>query len=116
MNQVSGTDRLGTKAEMRDGHRTRLLGIINKVALNIVGSFFSNNLDGVLIGAYRSVGPQPIEHCAEDLLRLGGEAGIVLEVSLGDIIDDPHRKMVLGLLLLQFSARIRSARASRSTG
>ncbi len=68
LHQVSGTDGLFPETQMRCSQRTGLFGIIYKIALYKIIRFIPDDLDGILIGAYRTVCTQSEEQPAEFML------------------------------------------------
>ena len=65
--QVRGLDWLGTKAQVRHRQSAGLLGIVVEIALGIVVGLFTDDLDGVFIGADRAVRTQAKEEAANGL-------------------------------------------------
>ena len=94
--QVAGMDGLGSKAQVRDGHRAGLLGIVDEVALRVVGGLFADDFDGVLVGADRAIRAEAVEDGAHGAGLLGGEGGIVAQAGVGDIVVDADGEVVLG--------------------
>ncbi len=62
-----------TKAQMRGGQRAGLLGVIDEVALRVIGRLFADDLDRVLVRADRAVGTEAVEHRAHHIGRFGAE-------------------------------------------
>ena len=60
-NQISGFDLLMSETQMGHGYTTRFLGIIIKICLCIHVSVITDNLDGVLVGAYGTICTQTPE-------------------------------------------------------
>ena len=55
VHKVAGANRFRTEPQVRDGHRTGFLRVIHEVALRIVRSVFADDLDRILVRAYRTV-------------------------------------------------------------
>src|SRR6202044_1767303 len=77
--EVGGADGLGPEAEVRGGEGAGLLGVVNEVALGVVGGLGADDLDGVLVGAYRAVRTEAIEEGTDGAGAFGGEALVPLE-------------------------------------
>ena len=63
--EVGGANRVGSEAQMRCRHRAGLLGVVDEVALRVVGSLGADDLDGVLVGADGAVGTESVEERAD---------------------------------------------------
>ena len=86
---VGGADVILAEAQVGDGHAARLLGVVLEVGLHPQLGVVADDLDGVLVGAHGSVGPQAPELAAHgarrgDLGLLGDGQGQVGHV-VGDI-------------------------------
>ena len=68
------------KRRCRSGDGAGLLGIVNEVALGEVIGLFTDDFDGVLIGAYGAIGAESIEKGAYGAGSLGGVFGVKIEV------------------------------------
>ncbi len=93
--QIGGTDWLGAKPQVRYCHRSRLLGVIDKVALGVVFGFFADDFDRVLVGPHRAIGPQPKEDRPHHIVRFCGEAGIKVEGGVTKVVMDANGEVVL---------------------
>ena len=93
--QVRGANRRGAETQVRHGHRTGLLRVVNEVALRVVIGVFADDLDGVLVGADGAVGPEAVEQAADHAVRLDGELGIVVDAGVRDVVIDPNREVIL---------------------
>ena len=100
-NQVAGTDRLRSEAQMRDGHRAGFLGVVNEISLRVVVGVLADDLDGILVGADRAVCSQTVEQGADHAVRLGGEGRVVVEAGVGDVVVDADGEVIFWLGLLQ---------------
>jgi len=64
-NQVRFTNQLFPETDMRYCNRARFFGIINKISLSVVISIATDNLDGVFVGSYSTIGPKTKEETTE---------------------------------------------------
>ena len=62
--QVGRLNPVGREPQMRHGDAAGLFGIVGKICLREHIRIFTDDLDGVLVGAYGSVGPQAPEFAA----------------------------------------------------
>ena len=95
--EIGGADRLRSETQVRSRHRTRLLRVVNEVALRVVGSVAADDLDGVLVGAHRAVRTQSVEECAHRARALGREVRIVADAGVRNIVVDADNKVILRL-------------------
>ena len=93
--QVRGSNRARARAQMGDRRRPRLLRIVDEVALYVQIRLGANNLDGVLVSADGAISTEAIEERCGDIRRLAVERLIVRQRSLGHIVHDTDRKVVL---------------------
>ncbi len=101
LDQVGAVDRVGAEPQMRDGARTGLLGVINKVALRVEIRLFADDLDGVLVGAHGAVGAEAEEHGIGDAGMADEERGVQIQAGVGDVVGDAHGEPVFGLVLFE---------------
>ena len=94
--QIGRLDRMRAEAQMADGHRARLLRIIDEVALGIQVGGFGDDLDGVLVGAHGAVGAQAEEDGAAHVLGLQLEVFVPGQGQAGDIVVDADGEAALG--------------------
>ena len=92
--QVGGPDRLGAEAQVRHGLRPGLLGVVDEVRLHVDVRILADDLDGVLVGAYRAVGAEPEEHRAEHVVRFGGERRVHRQARLRHVVGDADREVI----------------------
>ncbi len=95
IDQVGSGDRLFPEAQVRSGDGTGLLGIIDKVGLGEVFGGLTDDLDGVLVGANRTVGTEAVEHRLVGAVHGIAERGIILQAAIGDVFLDADDKMIL---------------------
>ena len=94
-------NRLLAETQVRGGHRSRLLRVINEVALHIQFGLFADDLDGVLVGAHRPIRAQAEEHGAYRIHGFSRERRVIVEAGMGDIVDDADSEVVLRSWLFQ---------------
>src|SRR6202140_2587041 len=94
INQIGGANWQRAKPQMRDRHGARLLRVIDEVALRVIPSLLADNLDGVLVCADRTVGPEAVENRADGVRALGGKSGIVFEAGMRDVVVNANREMI----------------------
>ena len=83
--QIGGMDGFFPKTQMGNGHGSGFFGIVYKVSLSPVFGFLTNNLDGILIGAHRTISAQTEEHPAHDIVTFRGKMGIIFQAGMGYI-------------------------------
>ena len=86
VDQVRGDDLVLAETQVRNGHGTRFLRVVDKVALGRVVRLGADDLDGVLVGADRTVGTQTVEQGAEHVLALDVEGLVVAQAGEGEVI------------------------------
>ena len=67
-NQISRTNRIIGKTQVRCGHRAGFTRIVNKVALTIFAGVFSNDFNRVLVSANGTIGTQTKEHSTYNIV------------------------------------------------
>ena len=97
--QVRRTYGVRPEPQVRGGHRTRLLRVVDEIPLRVEVGTLSDDLDAVLVGAHRPVGAEPEEHGADHVVRLRRERVVDLERGVRDVIDDADREVVLRPIL-----------------
>ena len=93
-NQVGGVNRLGAKAQVGNRDRAGFLGVVDEVTLRVVVRIFTDDLDGVLVGAHGAVGTQSVEDGAHGLGIFGRERGVNFQAGVGDVVHDAHHEVV----------------------
>ena len=105
--EIGGADLLGTEAQVRDRHRTALLGVVDEVALHVEVGVLADDLDRALVGAHGAVGAQAEEQRLDFAGRAAyAELGVGVEAQVRDVVVDAHGEVALG-------RRRRSTRAAR---
>src|SRR5215469_6047122 len=100
-NQVSRPNWSRAESQMRNGHRSRLLRVVDKITLSIVRRVFANDLDGFFVSANGPVGAKTVEHRAHDIGRFDRERAVVFKTGSGDVICDSNGEVVLWRAILQ---------------
>ena len=99
--EVGGADRIRTEAQVRRGQRSGLLGVVNEVALRVVRRLGADDLDGVFVGAHRSVRTESVEEGAHGVGAFGGEVLVPVQAGVGDVVVDADGEVVLRVRLGQ---------------
>ena len=100
VDQIGGTDGLGSEPQMGTGHAAGLLSVVFKVSLHIHVGVVADDFDGVLVGAYGAVRTEAPELAADRSLRHGVHLMANRQGQMGHIIVDSYGEMVLRLLVL----------------
>ena len=85
----------GAEAEVGDGHRPRLLGVEDEVALGEEVGLLADDLDRVAVGAHSAVRAEAVEEGAHGVLRLGVKAGDGLQAQVRHVVADADREVAL---------------------
>ena len=93
---IGGPDRLLAKAQVRLGDAAGFLGIVFKVSLDIHIRVVADNLDGVLVGANRTVRTKAPELAADGPFRVDRDR-YVGQGMVSNVVDDAQREVVLRL-------------------
>jgi len=83
-----------------DGAGAGLLGVVDEVTLGVVVRLLADDLDGVLVGPDRAVGPQAEKDGPHDVVRLDVQL-FNGQGQVGDVIDDADGEVVPGPVLGQ---------------
>src|SRR5581483_4953615 len=97
--EIGGTDWPRAEAQMRDCHRARFLRVVNKISLCEVIGVFADDLDRLLVGPHRAIGPEAEELRAHHVAWFDGKGRIDIEACASQVIVDPHSEMILRRLL-----------------
>ena len=54
-NQIGGVNWIGAEAEMGGGYRAGFLGVVDEIALRVIGRILADDLDGIFVGAYGAI-------------------------------------------------------------
>ncbi len=106
-NEIRALDQIGAvngtiaEAQVRHRHRARLFRVVNKIALGVIRSLFTNYLDRVFVCADRAISTEPPEQCAHLVFRFSIEIWIIWQAGVCYVVVDPDREMVLGFLVFQ---------------
>ena len=90
LDQIGGFDRALTETKVRHGNTAGFLGVIIKVCLRIHVCVITNDLDGVLICAYRTVCAQSPELTVDGSFRCGNQRSANFQRQIGYIIHDTY--------------------------
>ncbi|MNF65088.1 hypothetical protein D3C84_468390 [compost metagenome] len=85
-------DGLGAKAQVGDGARARLLGVVDEVALGVEALQLADDLDAVLVGADRAVGTESEEQRPHPAGGLQIADGVPGQTEARHVIDNSHGK------------------------
>ena len=100
-NKVSLSDKVGladlflSKAQVRGGNRSGLLGVVHKIGLRVVVGRFTDNFDGVLVGADRTVRAESVEHSLMHTGIINMEVMVVGKAYMGYVVFDTDGKVAL---------------------
>ncbi len=92
LDKPGGIDGLGAKAQVGDGARARLLGVVDEIALGVEPLQLADDLDAVLVGADCAVGTKAEEERPHPAGGLQIADGVPCQTEARHIIHDPHRK------------------------
>ena len=92
--QICRFDRSLTETKVRHGHTTGFLGIIIKVSLSIHISVVTDDLDGVLVSTYSTVGTQTPELAVDGSCRSSNQRSANLKRQIGNIIYDTQSEFL----------------------
>ena len=98
IDQIRGADRARTRPQVRDGDRTGLLRVVDEVALNRAVRFLADDLDGVLVGADRTVGAQAVEDGRGYVIRLCPKRWVRRQRQMRHIVNDAKCEVAAGSL------------------
>ena len=95
VHEIGRADRLGAKTQMRNRDRTRFFGIVNKIALGEIVRVFSDDFDGIFIGAHSTVRTQAVKDAAKNIVGFYGKGGVRFQAGLRHIVNNTHGEMIL---------------------
>ena len=98
--EIGGANGVGSEAEMRGGDRAGFFGVVDEVALTVVGRVLADDLDGIFVGAHGAVCAEAVELSANHAVGFGGEGWIVVEAGVAQIVVDADCEMGFGSRLL----------------
>ena len=90
--QVRRFDRVVAETQVRDGHRSRLLRVVDEIRLHVVARFAGDDLGRILVSAHRAIRAQPVEQTADALLG-NAPSRVVGEARTGDVVVDTDREV-----------------------
>ena len=90
------------EAQVADGDTTGLLGVVLEICLNVLVGMITDNLDGVFVGANRTVAADAPELTLDSSFGCGiGSIRIFWQRQVGNIIHNTDRKLMTRLILLE---------------
>lgn len=92
LDKPGGVDGLGAKAQVGDGTRARLLGVVDEVALGVEALQLADDLDAVLVGTNRAVGTEAEEQRPHPAGGLQIADGVPGQTEARHVIDNSHGK------------------------
>ena len=98
---VGGADGVLTEAQVALGDAEGLLGVVLKVRLAVHIRRLADDLDGVLVGAHRTVGAETPEFAGDGALRLGEQRCAHGQGQMGHIVHDANGEVILRLIQQQ---------------
>ena len=98
IDQVGGVDGGMSEAQMRNGYAARLFGVIGKVSLCIHVGVVADNLNGVLVGANRTVGAETPELTGGGSLRSCIRVLFGFEGQVGHVVFDTDGELRFAIL------------------
>ena len=96
-NEVSGVDRLVAETEVRAGESAGFLTIVREVSLAVFVGRVTDDLHGVLVSSYGTIGTQTVELSLEERSVTHRDLLAYRQRSEGDIIVDTYGEVVLRL-------------------
>ena len=79
LHQITGARRPRAEAQVRDGHRPRLLRVVDEVALGVVVRLLADDLDRVLVRPDSAVGAETEEDRSHHVVALDVQLAVVVD-------------------------------------
>ncbi len=95
--QIGRADRCVTETQVRAGETSRLLRVVREVSLAVLVGVVTNNLHGVLVSTYGTIGTQTIELSLEHTLATECNLLNLRQRGEGHVVYDTNGEVVLGL-------------------
>ena len=95
IHQISRADRMVAEAEVRASETTGLLRVVGEVSLAILVGVITDNLHGVLVGTYCTVGTEAVELRFEHTVGIQSDFFFLRERSKGNVVFDTDSELVL---------------------
>ncbi len=96
--EITGSNGARAETQMGDGHCSRFLRIIDEVALHELVGLFTDDLQRILVGTYRTIRTQPVEQALDDTLHVGIARTVVpLQAGMGNIVVYADGELILRL-------------------
>jgi len=99
--QIGRPDRLVTETEVRTGKTSRFLRVVLEITLAILIGSLPDDLDGILVGAHGSVGPQSVKFGLVGSLGRQVDFRFQRQRFESHIVHNPDRKIVFRLRHVQ---------------
>ena len=84
------------KSQVRNGNTAGFLRVVHKMSLGIEFRIVADDLNGVLVGAYRSVGTQAVELALNHIVGKNGNVVRYLQAGVRHVVVDADGKSVFG--------------------
>ena len=101
VHQISRADRRVAETKVRAGETTGFLGIVREICLTVFVGVVTDDLDGVLVGAYRTVCAESVELGLEHAFLSDVDFGTDREGRIGEIVNDSYGELVAGCVSLE---------------
>ena len=95
--QVGAADRILAETQVRDRARTGFLRVIHEVTLRVVFGCLADDLNRVLVTAYRAIGTEAPEHRSVNTGGLAAPVVVPFQAGVGHIVNDTNREVVARL-------------------
>ena len=100
--EVGRADGLVAEAEVGNGDRTRLFGIVDEIALREDALALADDLDGIFVRSDRAVAAEAVKYGARDARGLDVERVVPRQREMGDIVVDADGEAAFWGFLRQF--------------
>ena len=101
VDQIFGLNGLIAETKVRNGDAARFFGIVEEVRLHVFIRMVADDLYGVFIRAYRTVGAEAVEFAGSGSCGSGVEFFGEIERGIRDVFVNTHGEMVLRLCLFE---------------
>ena len=101
LHEMGGPDRLRPETEVGRRGGSRLLRVVDEVALGEQRREVADDLHRVLVGADRAVAAQPVEDGPAHRRGFVPGIGVVHDMGVADVVDDADRDLVAGKVGLE---------------
>ena len=101
VDEVGGLNGRLAESQVRDGDAARLLGVVEEISLRVHIGVVADDLDGVLVRAYRAVRAEAVEFAADGPLGRGVILLGEIQRSMRQIVVDTDGEVIFRLFLLE---------------